>query len=187
MNGNVYSKAQLENLTLTPGSYLVTAVYRGDKNYLPASEMVNVKVNKVAPNITVNDVAVDYGDEIKINVTVGAADYYTVFLDNRYNESVSLYVDNSAIFTFPSESFKAGSYKITVYVFESDNYAEEYAYATLTVNKAVGFFNLSNDLIIEGENATINVSAPINAYGNITYMVYDRNVNLVYNITQSCL
>ena len=187
LNGNVYSKAQLENLTLNPGNYLITAVYRGDKNYIPASEMVNVKVNKVAPNITVNDVAVSYGDEIKINVTVGAADYYTVFLDNRYNESVSLYVDNSAIFTFPSETFKAGSYKITVYVFESDNYAEEYAYATLTVNKAAGFFNLSNDLIIEGENATINVSVPLNAYGNMTYRVYDRNLNVVYNITQSCL
>ncbi len=187
LNGNVYSKAQLENLTLTPGSYLVTAVYRGDKNYLPASEMVNVKVNKVAPNITVNDVAVDYGDEIKINVTVGAADYYTVFLDNRYNESVSLYVDNSAIFTFPSETFKAGSYKITVYVFESDNYAEEYAYATLTLNKAIGVFNLTNDTIIQGENATITVEVPLNAYGNIAYNVYDVDGKSVYSIVQSCL
>ncbi|WP_407379562.1 Ig-like domain repeat protein [Methanobrevibacter sp.] len=187
LNGNVYSKAQLENLTLNPGNYLVTAVYRGDKNYIPASEMVNVKVNKVAPNITVNDVAVSYGDEIKINVTVDVADYYTVFLDNGYDESVSLYVENSAIFTFNGLDYEPSSYEITVYVFESDNYAEAYAYATLTVNKAVGFFNLSNDLIIEGENATINVSVPINAYGNITYRVYDRNVNLVYNITQSCL
>ena len=187
LNGKVYSKDQLENLTLNSGNYLVTAIYRGDKNYLPVSEMVNVKVNKVAPNITVNDVAVNYGDEIKINVTVDVADYYTVFLDNRYNESVSLYVENSTIFTFSSVNFNPGSYDITVYVFGSDNYAEAYVNATLTVNKAAGIFNLSSDIIDYGENATINASVPINAYGNITYRIYDENEKLVYNITQSCL
>ena len=187
LNGKVYSKDQLENLTLNSGNYLVTAIYRGDKNYLPVSEMVNVKVNKVAPNITVNDVAVNYGDEIKINVTVDVADYYTVFLDNRYNESVSLYVENSTIFTFSSVNFNPGSYDITVYVFGSDNYAEAYVNATLTVNKAAGVFNLSSDIIDYGENATINASVPVNAYGNITYRIYDENGKLVYNITQSCL
>ncbi|MBR6024914.1 MAG: Ig-like domain repeat protein [Methanobrevibacter sp.] len=187
LNGVVYSKAQLENLTLNHGNYLVTAVYRGDKNYLPATEIVNVNVNKVAPNITVNDVAVNYGDEIKINVTVDVADYYTVFLDNRYNESVSLYVENSEIFTFPSEGFKPGSYNITVYVFETDDYAEAYGNATLTVNKAVGIFNISDDSINYTENATINVEVPVNAYGNITYKVYDSDKEIVYNITQSCL
>ena len=187
LDGKIYSKKDLENLTLAPGDYLVVAMYRGDKNFLSANAMANVKVHKVAPNITVNDVAVNYGDEIKINVTVDVADYYTVFLDNRYNESVSLYVENSAIFTFPSENFKAGSYDITVYVFESDDYAEEYAYATLTVNNAVGVFNLTNDTIIQGENATISVEVPDNAYANIAYMVYDKDNKLVYSITQSCL
>ena len=187
LNGVVYSKAQLENLTLNHGNYLVTAMYRGDKNFLSAIVMTNVEVNKVAPNITVNDVAVNYGDEIKINVSVDVADYYTVFLDNRYDESVSLYVEDSAIFTFPSESFKPDSYEIIVYVFETDDYAEAYANATLTVNNAIGVFNLTNDVIIYGENATISVEVPVNAYGNIAYEVYDEDKNLVYSITQSCL
>ena len=187
LNGNVYSKAQLENLTLNPGNYLVTAVYRGDKNYLPASEMVNVNVYKIVPKITVNDVSVNYNDEIKINVTVDVADYYTVFLDNRYNESITLYVEDNATFLFSSENFKPGSYEIRVYVFESDDHAEAYANATLTVNKAKGFFNLSNDLINPGENATVSVTIPVNAYGNITYKVYDEDAELVYSITQSCL
>lgn len=184
VNGNAYSKNQLENLTLDHGNYLVTAIYRGDKNYLPATVMVNVEVRKVAPNITVSDVSVDYGDEIKVNVTADVADYYTVFIGN---ESVSLYDADSAIFTFSSENFKVDSYEITVYVFESDDYAEAYAYATLTVNKAVGVFNLSSEIINPGENATIAVEVPVNAYGNITYIVYDMNKNPVYIVTQSCM
>ncbi|MBQ7927788.1 MAG: Ig-like domain repeat protein [Methanobrevibacter sp.] len=187
LNGKMYSKNQLENLTLNHGNYLVTAIYRGDKNFLPATEMVNAKVNKVTPNITVSDVVVNYGDEIKVNVTADIADSYTVFLDNRYNESISLNVDGSAIFTFPSEGFKPDIYSIIVYKIETDNYAEAVAYANLTVNKAKGLFNLSNVLITYGENATVDVSVPVNAYGNITYKVYDGDMNLVYNITQSCL
>ena len=185
LNGNTYNKNQLENLTLKAGNYLITAMYRGDKNYLAATDMVNVKVHKIAPNITVSDAVVNYTDEIKINVTVDVADYYTVFIGN---ESVSLYVKDNATFTFPSEEFKPGSYEIIAYVFESDDYAEAYGYANLTVNKAAtGVFNLSDDLIDYGENATISVEVPVNAYGNIAYKVYDENMELVYNITQSCL
>ena len=184
LDGKTYTKKELENLTLAPGNYLVTAMYRGDKNYLSATAMDNVEVRKVAPNITVSDVAVDYGDEIKINVTVDVADYYTVFLGN---ESVSLYVKDNATFTFSSEKFKPDNYEIIVYVFETDDYAEAYANATLTVNKAVGVFNLTNNTIIHGENATISVEVPLNASGNIAYNVYDANGKPVYSITQSCL
>ena len=184
LNGNMYNKDQLENLSLSHGNYLVTAMYRGDKNYLPSTVMANVKVNKIAPNITVSDVVVNYAEEIKINVTVDVADYYTVFLAN---ESISLYVDDNAIFKFPSEDIKPDNYEIIVYVFETDDYAEAYAYANLTVNKAIGLFNLSGDTIIYGENATIGVKVPLNAYGNITYRVYDENMGIVYSITQSCL
>ena len=184
LNGNMYTKSQLENLTLGHGNYLVAAMYRGDKNYLPSTVMVNVEVYKITPNITVGDAAVNYGDEIKVNVTVDVADYYTVFIGN---ESLSLYVEDSAIFTFPSEGFKPDNYEIVVYVFETDDYYEAYGYANLTVNKAIGVFNLSDDTIIYGENATIRVNASINAYGNISYEVYDEDMELVYNITQSCL
>ena len=184
LNGNVYSKEQLENLTLNPGNYLVTAMYGGDKNYLPATVMVNVVVHKIAPNITVSDVAANYAEDIKVNVSVDVADYYTLFIGN---ESKTLYVEDNATFIFQNADFKPGSYEILAYVFESDGYKEAYANATLTVNKAYGFFNLSNDLIIYGENATIGVTVPVNAYGNITYVVYDENMKLVYTIKQSCL
>ncbi|MDO5860279.1 Ig-like domain repeat protein, partial [Methanobrevibacter sp.] len=184
LDGKIYSKKELENLTLAPGDYLVVAMYRGDKNFLSATAMDNVKVHKVAPNITVSDVVINYGDEIKVNVSADVADYYTVFIGN---ESVSLYVNDNATFTFASENFKSGNYEITVYVFETDDYDEAYAYATLTVNKAVGIFNLTNDTIVQGENATITVEVPLNAYGNITYRVYDKDKKEVYSITQSCL
>ena len=184
LDGKTYTKKELENLTLAPGNYLVTAMYRGDKNHLSATAVDNVVVRKVAPNITVSDVAVDYGDEIKINVTADVADYYTVFIGN---ESVSLYVNGTATFTFPGESFKPDNYEIIVYVFETDDYAEAYANATLTVNKVVGVFNLTNNTIIQGENATVSVAAPFNAYGNISYEVYDEDKKLVYTVTQSSL
>ena len=184
LDGKIYSKKDLENLTLAPGDYLVVAMYRGDKNFLSANAMANVKVHKVAPNITVSDVVINYGDEIKVNVTADVADYYTVFIGN---ESVSLYVNGNATFTFPSENFKSGNYEIMVYVFETDDYDEAYAYATLTLNKAIGVFNLTNDTIIQGENATITVEVPLNAYGNIAYNVYDVDGKSVYSIVQSCL
>ncbi|MBR1610025.1 MAG: hypothetical protein IJ672_00825, partial [Methanobrevibacter sp.] len=184
LNGNVYSKAQLENLTLNPGNYLVKAIYGGDKNYLPATVLGSVEVQKITPNITVNDVAANYAEEIKVNVTVDVADYYTVFIGN---ESSTLYVEDNAIFTFQSPDFKPGSYEIFVYLFESDDYAEAYANATLTVNKASGIFNLSNAIIEYGDNATVGVKVPVNASGNIAYKVYDEDMELVYSITQSCL
>ena len=187
LNGKWYDEAQLENITLAHGNYLVTAAYSGNKNYYPVGIPIYVEVDKITPKITVSDVEVDYGEDINIDVSADIADYYTVFIDNGYNESVSLYVDNNAIFTFSSANFKPGRYEIKVYKFETDDYNEAFAYANLTVNKAKGVFNLSKDLITEGENATINVTVPINAYGNITYNVYDSNMNVVYNITQSCL
>ena len=182
LDGKTYTKKELENLTLAPGNYLVTAMYRGDKNHLSATAVDNVVVRKVAPNITVSDVVVDYSDEIKINVTADVADYYTVFIGN---ESVSLYVNGTATFTFPGESFKPDNYEIIVYVFETDDYAEAYANATLTVNKAVGVFNLTNNTIIEGGDVILSVAVPFNAYGNIVYRVYDDGY-LIYRATRSC-
>jgi len=38
-----------------------------------------------------------------------------------------------------------------------------------------------------GENATVRVTAPVNASGNIIYTIYDKNAEVVYTITQSCL
>jgi len=187
LNGKWYDKAQLENLTLTHGNYLVAAAYSGNKNYYPVGIPVYVEVYKITPNITVSDAVANYGEDIKINVNVDVADYYTVFIDDRYDESVSLYIDGSGTFTVPSENFKPGKYEIKVYKIETDDYNEAYGYANLTVNEAKGFFNLSNVLIEYGENATVVVDAPVNAYGNITYKVYDGNMNLIYNITQSCL
>ena len=157
--------------------------FGADKIYLPDTS-TGGDFYKTAPNITVSDVVVNYNDEIKIKVTVDVPDNYTVFLGD---ESLSLYVEDSAIFTFQSEGFKPDTYEITAYVFESEDHAEAYGHATLTVNKARGFFNLSKDLIVYGENGTIRVTAPVKAYGNISYKVYDGYVDLVYNITQSCL
>jgi hypothetical protein len=36
LNGKVYSKDDLENLTMKHGNYMIVAMYRGDKNFLPA-------------------------------------------------------------------------------------------------------------------------------------------------------
>ncbi|MBQ9025048.1 MAG: hypothetical protein IJ104_01525, partial [Methanobrevibacter sp.] len=182
--GNTYNKTQIENLTLNHGNYLVAAIYRGDKNYLPATVMVGVEVYKITPNITVNDVAVNYGEDIKVNVSVDVADYYTVFIGN---ESVSLYVEDNATFIFSSVNFKPADYEIMVYKFETDDYNEAYAYANLTVNKAIGIFNLSDDLINYTQNATVSVKVPVNAFGNITYKVYNNDDELVYSISQSCI
>jgi hypothetical protein len=143
-----------------------------------------VKVHKIAPVITVSDAEGNYGDEIKVDVSVSAPDYYTVFIGDK---SVSLYVEDKATFTFNGTDFKPGTHEIKAYVFESENYTEAYGNATLTVNKTDGFFRLSNDMIGYGENATVRVTAPVNASGNIIYTIYDKNAEVVYTITQSCL
>ena len=181
-----YNKAQMENITLTSGNYVVAVAYPGNKNYYPVAVPVHVEVYKKTSNITVSDAEVDYGEDIEINVKVDVADYYTVFIDDRYDESVSLYIDGSRTFTIPSENFKPGKYEIKVYKIETDDNPEAYAYANLTVNKAKGIFNLSNNTIEYGENATVSVEVPTNAYGNITYTVCDEEERVVYTITQSC-
>ena len=187
LNGKWYDKAQLENLLLTHGNYLVAAAYSGNKNYYPVAIPVNVEVYKITPNITVSDAEANYGEDIKINADVDVADYYTVFLDDIYDESVSLYIDGSGTFSVPSKNFKPGKYEIKVYKIETDDYNEAYGYANLILNKVIGVFNLSNDTITYGENATISVEIPVNAYGNITYIIYDENNEEVYTIKQSCM
>ena len=187
LDGKWYNKTQLENLTLTHGNYLVAASYGGNKNYYPVGIPVYVEVYKTTPNITVSDAEANYGDDIKINVKVDVADYYTVFINDSYDDAVSLYIDGSGTFTVPSKNFKPGKYEIKVYKIETDDYNEAYGYANLTVNENIGIFNLSNDTIYYGENATVHVKVPENAYGNITYTVYDSNMNPVYTTTQSCL
>ncbi len=187
LDGKWYNKTQLENLTLTHGNYLVAASYGGNKNYYPVGIPVYVEVYKTTPNITVSDAEANYGEDIEINVKVDVADYYTVFINDSYDDAVSLYIDGSGTFTVPSKNFKPGKYEIKVYKIETDDYNEAYGYANLTVNENIGIFNLSNDTIYYGENATVHVKVPENAYGNITYTVYDSNMNPVYTITQSCL
>ena len=187
LDGKWYNKTQLENLTLTHGNYLVAASYGGNKNYYPVGIPVYVEVYKTTPNITVSDAEANYGEDIEINVKVDVADYYTVFINDSYDDAVSLYIDGSGTFTVPSKNFKPGKYEIKVYKIETDDYNEAYGYANLTVNENIGIFNLSNDTIYYGENATVHVKVPENAYGNITYTVYDSNMNPVYTTTQSCL
>ena len=187
LDGKWYNKTQLENLTLTHGNYLVAASYGGNKNYYPVGIPVYVEVYKTTPNITVSDAEANYGEDIEINVKVDVADYYTVFINDSYDDAVSLYIDGSGTFTVPSKNFKPGKYEIKVYKIETDDYNEAYGYANLTVNENIGIFNLSNDTIYYGENATVSVKVPENAYGNITYTVYDSQMNIVYTTTQSCL
>ena len=184
LNGKTYTNETLQNLTLAAGDYLIVAKSSGDKNYLPATAFVHVKVHKAVPNITVSNVSVKYGEDIKVDVSVSIPDYYTVFIGDK---SVSLYVNDKATFTFNGTDFKPGTHEIKAYVFETDNYTEASANATLTVNKSDAFFRLSNVVIGYGENATITVTAPVNASGNITYTIRDSEGNLVLNITQSCL
>ena len=186
LNGKWYDEAQLENLTLNHGNYFVTAAYGGNKNYYPVGIPIYVEVYKITPNITVSDAEANYGEDIEINVKVDVADYYTVFIDDRYEESVSLYIDGSGTFIVPSENFKPGKYEIKVYKIETDNYNEAYGYANLTVKNATGFFRISNNTIKYGENVTVRVTSPVNAYGNITYKVY-QNADVVYTVTQSCV
>ena len=184
LNGKSYTNETLQDLTLAPGDYLIIATFAGDMNYLPATVFVNVKVHKVTPNITVNDVVVDYGDDVKIDAVADAADYYTAIIGN---ETLTYYIRDKVTFAFPALDLKPGSYEIIVYVFENNEHGEAYANATLTVNKADGVFRLNNDIIIEGENATVSVNVPLHADGNITYNVFSEDLELVYNITQSCL
>lgn len=183
LNGKTYTNETLQNLILAAGDYLIVAKSSGDKNYLPATAFVHVKVHKIAPVITVSDAEGNYGDEIKVDVSVSAPDYCTLFIGD---DSVSVYVEDKSTFTFDGTHFKPGTHEIRAYVFESENYTEAFANATLTVNKTDGFFRLSNDVIGYGENATVRVTAPVNASGNIKYIVY-QNEEVIYTITQSCL
>jgi len=184
LNGKSYTKDELENLTLTHGDYLIMATFDGDRNYLPVTEMLHVKVNKFPVNITVNDVVITYGDKINIDVSTDVADYYTAIIGN---ETLTYYIRDKVTFAFPALDLKPGSYEILIHVFETEEYAEATANATLTVNKADGFFRIINELIVEGENATVSVKVPIHADGNITYKVYSGDAEVIYNITQSCL
>ncbi|WP_407423646.1 Ig-like domain repeat protein [Methanobrevibacter sp.] len=163
-----------KNLTLhvlPAGSYVITADYSGDGDFIPASDIAFFTINKATNNIVITADNVTYGESTIIEVSADVDGVYAVDVNGTvYNITVGNGVGNKSI------SLNAGSYYANT-SFNDDNYVPKIRNAVFNVNKALNNVVVTADNVTYGENITINVSADVDG-------VYPVDINgTVYNIT----
>ncbi|WP_407380908.1 Ig-like domain repeat protein, partial [Methanobrevibacter sp.] len=154
----------VENLTAGPKSVIVE--YPGDDNYASNYTVGNFTVEKakVTPDIKVVDqgngtVVVIVGDNATGNVTV------TVDGQN-YTAEV---VNGTAVVTL--DNVTPGTHDIEVIYSGDDTHTNATANGNITAPKYETPINVTISEVKEGENATVTITVPENATGNVTVTI----------------
>ena len=158
---------------LGAGTYNVTVDCPESSNYTAIVVSTNVRVAK-AP-ITVNIVTYDvtYPGDVIVTVSVSVGGNYTVALGAT---SQSVVLEAGSVKEFIYSGLGTGTYNISVDCPESSNYAAVVQTASVTVNKVENtVIGVESTSPKAGENATVTVSLPGDATGDVTVKYGDKN------------
>lgn len=148
LNGSSYSD-QLPQETKA-GTYTVYYMVKGDNNHTdltPASNTLEVTINKAVLTVTADNKTVTYGDP--------APDYTVSYSGFVNKETKSVITEPTCECTYTSSS-SVGSYDIIPKGAAADNYTFTYIKGTLTVNKA--------PLTVTADDKTITYGDPAPTY-----------------------
>nr|WP_292740667.1 Ig-like domain repeat protein [Methanobrevibacter sp.] len=156
---------------LEVGNYTVEVTYNGDGKYLPNNNVTTFEVSKVNTNsgdIKVVDqgngtVVVVVGDNATGNVTIKVG-------NNTYNATV---VNGTAVVALNNET--PGTHDIEVIYSGDDTHEGADTTAVVNIPKYDTPINMTVKDIDVGDKATIVVSVPENATGNITIEIEGQN------------
>ena len=162
-------------LDLAEGSYGILASYKGDDNYPSNYARTTIKVSKVSGysmNVTVcpDDVKTNENATITVKLPTDTTGNVTIIVDNT--TYTVLVINGTAEITLPA--LPAGEHNVTVNYNGDGKYAPNSANSTINVSKVDDYsmnVTVSPELIKEGENATITVTLPDDATGNVTIIV----------------
>ena len=159
-------------VAVSEGNAIITLSVGGDGVYAENSTDVKVSVSKVSTEIKINSPTGE--------MSVGAMGHVSAELIPSEAGKLSYVSNDTSIATVSStgviKANKEGTALITVSFAGNDKYAAaENKTIKLTVKKVNTLMDVSADDITEGENATIRVSLPSDATGNVTTTVNGKN------------
>lgn len=143
---------------LAAGDYRVTASYSGDFNYNMALAYAALKVNRVAPAISVSADPIVYGDALVVNVEM-SADVERRAIVTVGNESKAVSLKNG-VGSVKFKGVTAGTHTIYASYNGDSNYGKACANTTVKVSRANVKINVKADNINYGEDLVVNVQLP---------------------------
>ena len=151
------------------GQAIITVSFAGDNKYAESeNKTITLDVSLNDASVTVDNDTLDLkvDERYQINATRHPD---TILLDITYKSSDNSVasVDENGVVTALGE----GTAIITLSVGDGEIYAENSTNVTVTVKKVNPAMNISCDEITEGENATITVTLPSDATGNVSTTV----------------
>ncbi|WP_406535443.1 Ig-like domain repeat protein, partial [Methanobrevibacter sp.] len=149
----------------TPGVHDIEVTYSGDDNYLDGTTTSKANIPKLETPISVEVSDINVGDTAEIVVTVpnGATGNVTIEIDGvKYTEKIK---DGKA--TFNIENLTAGNKTIAVDYAGDDNYVGNHTTSSIEVSKCPSTVSAEITNIDVGENATITVTVPVDATGQV--------------------
>ena len=166
---------QLDNVT--PGEHSVDVIYSGDDNYDGVSTNANVTAPKKSTpiSVTVEDSKVGDKSTVKVTVPKDATGNVTVTIDGKsYTAPIK---DGVAVIEI--DNLTAGNKSVTVEYAGDSTYDANYTIDNFTVSKVDSDVKL--DITVDGDNVIIDVSAPVDATGQV--LVDVDGVGYYVNIT----
>ena len=151
-------------------------------NFTDSSNTV-ISNHPKATFLTVNATDISYGDSLYITVSVEKNATGTITITNTETNSTeykSDIVDGIAVFNITG--LDVGNYTFDVIYSGDDNYGPCQSNFTVAVNKKLADMTITAGDITYGEAATITVTTPTDATGNITLTVNGKNyVSVIEN------
>ena len=169
--------ATIELTNATPGDSTIEVAYSGDENHTAANTTGSVTVPKDETPITVSVDNSKVGDNATVTVTVpkDATGDVTVEIDGvKYTAPIK-----DGVATFEIANLTSGDKTVTVEYAGDDNYASNYTTANFNVCKVTP--DVSIDITTDGDDVTIDVTAPSDATGQV--LVDVDGVGYYVNIT----
>ena len=165
-NSSVVKVEDGKIIALAEGEAVISVSFKGDNMYAESeNKTINVTVNKIPTEITVDSDSLDLfvGDETVIVATLTPGDAGNVTFTSS-DDSIVI-VDNKGNIIANGK----GQAIITVSFAGDNKYAEsENKTITVDVKKINTTMDIRADEITEGENATITVTLPGDATGNVS-------------------
>ena len=163
---------------LAVDNYTVNVTYAGDENHTGTNATQDFKVIKATPVITVDNVTIpaDSNATITIHITDGTTGNVTVTVDGQDYEAEI----HDGVVIITTNKLLINS-TVTVTYDGDGNFTNATGNGLVNVVKVVPKMNITTLNITTIENETITVNVPIDATGNVTIWVNNKNYTNVTN------
>ena len=135
---------------LNVGNYVLNVTTDADGNHNNVSGFGNITVNKINSTLTVDDVVMDYGTSVNVNVTVDGAKYITAKIANGNAEVKGNVITVSGL--------SAGTHLLTVTAVGDDDHNNLTKTVNVTVRKVDSTLTVDNVVMDYGTPFKLNVT-----------------------------